>query len=83
MHPSSSFQDPSSADVARALQQLPRRQREVAILHYWLGFDLGEISRHLGVSVGTAKKALHRGRQRIAVILGEDYLKGESVADTG
>ena len=40
-------------DLARALAALPRRQREVVVLHYHLGLPVGEVAGTLGVSEGT------------------------------
>ena len=58
-----------AVDVARAIAALPRRQREALVLHYWLEFTVAEIAEVLGVSQGTVKSALHRGRRRLAQTL--------------
>jgi RNA polymerase sigma factor (sigma-70 family) len=42
-------------DLRRALGVLPRRQKEVAVLHYMLGLDVVEVARTLGVREGTVK----------------------------
>jgi RNA polymerase sigma-70 factor (ECF subfamily) len=52
-------------DLRRVVRRLPRRQREVVILHYYLDLGLDELARALGISQGTAKKALHRARETI------------------
>jgi RNA polymerase sigma-70 factor (ECF subfamily) len=59
-------------DVERALGTLPRRQREVTVLRYYLGMDVAEIARTLGVSDGTVKTQLFRARQALARELGEE-----------
>jgi RNA polymerase sigma-70 factor (ECF subfamily) len=59
-------------DVERALAQLSRRQREVTVLRYYLGMDLGEIAGTLGVAEGTVKTQLSRARRALAKLLGED-----------
>ncbi len=59
-------------DVERALAQLPRRQRQATVLRYYLGFDVAETARALGVSEGTIKTTLHRARHSMATALGEE-----------
>lgn len=59
-------------DVQRALARLPSRQREVTVLRYYLGMDVGEIAGTLGVNEGTVKTQLFRARRALATILGED-----------
>jgi RNA polymerase sigma-70 factor (ECF subfamily) len=55
--------------VREALRTLPRRQREVTVLRYYLGLDVREISEHLGVAEGTVKAMLFRARQSLATLL--------------
>lgn len=42
-----------------ALATLPRRQRQVVVLRYWLGLDQSEIAELLGIAVGTVKASTH------------------------
>ena len=72
--------DASTLDVRRALAGLPRRQREVTVLRYYGGFDVHEIATILAVSDGTVKTLLHRGRQRLAGVLGEGSMNGGEVS---
>ncbi len=73
-------QDPRSAigdserrtDVARALADLPRRQREVAVYHYFLDLPVAEIASVLQIPEGSVKSALHRARRGLAGALAED-----------
>jgi RNA polymerase sigma-70 factor (ECF subfamily) len=58
------------ADVSRAVRALPRRQREAAVLHYYLDLDVVEVARLLGVSEGTVKTNLFRARHKLALALG-------------
>jgi RNA polymerase sigma-70 factor (ECF subfamily) len=58
-------------DIQRSLARLPRRQRQATVLRYYLGMDVAEVAVALGVSEGTAKTALFRGRRALAVLLGE------------
>jgi RNA polymerase sigma factor (sigma-70 family) len=59
-------------DVEWALRRIPRRQREVTVLRYYLGMDVREIAETLGVSEGTVKTQLFRARRALAALLGED-----------
>ncbi len=57
--------------VRQALVALPRRQREVTALRYYLGLDVAEIAEWLGISDGTVKAMLFRARQTLAVALAD------------
>ena len=48
--------------VMAALADLPRRQRECAVLRYYLELSDGEIAEALGVAAGSVKSHLHRAR---------------------
>jgi RNA polymerase sigma factor (sigma-70 family) len=61
--------------VREALRQLPRRQREVTALRYYLGLDVAEIAERLDISTGTVKSLLFRARRALAAALGEDDLE--------
>ena len=56
-------------DVARALEALPRRQREVAVLRYLLEMSTAEVAATLGISEGTVKSSLARARAHLAEAL--------------
>jgi RNA polymerase sigma-70 factor (ECF subfamily) len=53
----------------RAIEALPRRQKESVVLHYYLGLDVKEVAWALGVSQGTVKTCLHRARRSIAAAI--------------
>ena len=59
-------------DVARALESLPRRQREVAVLRYLLEMNTAEVSAALGIAEGTVKSSLARARTHLAEALALD-----------
>jgi RNA polymerase sigma factor (sigma-70 family) len=59
-------------DVDRALAMLPRRQREVAVLRYYLQLDTREVASALEVGEGTVKSTLSRARAALAEALGID-----------
>jgi RNA polymerase sigma-70 factor (ECF subfamily) len=58
-------------DVARALADLPHRQREVTILRYYLGLNVAEIAETLELHEGTVKTSLFRARAALAAALEE------------
>ena len=58
-------------DLSRALEGLPRRQREAVVLHYYLGHGVADVAQVLGVTEGTIKTSLHRARKSLAIALGE------------
>jgi RNA polymerase sigma-70 factor (ECF subfamily) len=65
---SSSAAGPPSGDhidVARALESLPRRQREVAVLRYLLEMSTAEVASVLGIGEGTVKSSLSRVRAHL------------------
>jgi RNA polymerase sigma-70 factor, ECF subfamily len=61
----------SRVDIGRALADLPRRQREVTVLRYYLGWNVTEIARTLDLNEGTVKTSLFRARKALAAALGE------------
>ena len=57
------------ADLQQALLVLPARQREVVVLHHLSGLSVEDVAVTLGVSVGTVKSSLSRGRARLLDVL--------------
>jgi RNA polymerase sigma-70 factor, ECF subfamily len=51
-----------SRALAKALEALPFDQRNCIVLFDVQGYDYAEIARIMGVSVGTVKSRIHRGR---------------------
>jgi len=62
-------------DVTRALEALPRRQREATVLRYYLGMDVKEVAAVLRMSEGSAKTTLFRARRALSRALGEPDLE--------
>ena len=56
-------------DLRDAVATLPTRQREVVVLHYYLGYPVREIAGLLAVSEGNVKNALFRARASLATAL--------------
>src|SRR4051812_27804570 len=48
------------------VERLPARQRQAILLHYYADVSIEEIARLLRAPVGTVKRRLHDGRQRLA-----------------
>jgi RNA polymerase sigma-70 factor (ECF subfamily) len=57
-------------DVRDALRDLPPRQREVAVLHYYLDLRTADIAHAMGTSEGTVKSQLAKARAHLASTLG-------------
>jgi RNA polymerase sigma-70 factor (ECF subfamily) len=52
-------------DLIAAMRSLPSRQCEVIGLHYFGGYTIAETAEILDIEVGTAKKHLNRGLERL------------------
>jgi RNA polymerase sigma-70 factor (ECF subfamily) len=68
-------------DVERALSALPRRQREAAVLHYYLQMNTREVAEIMRTSEGTVKSTLFRARAALASAL--DVPDEEEANDRG
>jgi RNA polymerase sigma-70 factor (ECF subfamily) len=55
--------------VAAALATLPRRQRQVVVLHHLLDLPVREVASQLSMPVGTVKSRLARARSALAAQL--------------
>jgi RNA polymerase sigma factor (sigma-70 family) len=69
--------------VRAALAELPRREREVTVLRYYLGLDVHAIAQQLGLADGTVKALLFRARGRLAIALGETFPTTDTEARHG
>ena len=58
--------------LQRALQSLPDDQRTVIVLSDVQGMQYNEISETLGVSLGTVKSRLNRGRRKLRDFMREN-----------
>jgi RNA polymerase sigma-70 factor (ECF subfamily) len=59
--------------ISRALDCLPRRQREVVMLRDVEGWTTEEVSAALGITPGNQRVLLHRGRSQLRALL-QPYL---------
>jgi RNA polymerase sigma-70 factor (ECF subfamily) len=55
--------------VVEALRRLPVGQREVIALHHLADLPVADVAEALGISVGTVKSRLSRGRDALAAVL--------------
>jgi RNA polymerase sigma-70 factor (ECF subfamily) len=56
--------------LVKAMRSLPPNQRNALVLYYMLDRSVGDIAAEAGVSAGTVKSWLSRGRAGLAVALG-------------
>lgn len=63
---------PDHVALVTALWTLPEGQRVAIALHYFADLPIADVADTLGVSVGTVKSRLSRGRQALATALNED-----------
>jgi RNA polymerase sigma-70 factor (ECF subfamily) len=61
-----------------ALKSLPAEQRRVIFLAYFDGFSQSTIAEHLGWPLGTVKKRIRLGLQKLRDFLGQSELTRES-----
>ncbi|HEY3014711.1 MAG TPA: SigE family RNA polymerase sigma factor [Nocardioides sp.] len=62
---------PDHLILMAALEQLPRVQREAIAMHHLADLPVNEIAAALGISSGTVKARLARGRAALAQLLSE------------
>jgi RNA polymerase sigma factor (sigma-70 family) len=63
--------DPLS-EVMEALKHLSAKQRGAVVLHYYVGYPIAEIARIMGSTPSAVGVHLHRGRNRLRKLLGEE-----------
>lgn len=59
-------------DLARALAQLPQRQRETVVLHHLGGLPFTEVAAAVGSSADAARRASADGMRRLRELMGGD-----------
>lgn len=62
------------AHVVDALRTLPPNQRAAVVLRYEADLPVREIASRMGISAGTVRVHLHRGRNRLRTLLGSEEL---------
>jgi RNA polymerase sigma-70 factor (sigma-E family) len=58
--------------LAAALRQLPRRQREVLVLRYYADLSVAEIAQTLGIGPSNVRACASRGLAALAALIGEE-----------
>jgi RNA polymerase sigma-70 factor (ECF subfamily) len=69
------------SEVRLALQQLPPEQGQAILLCDLMELDYAEAARSLGISIGTVKSRIFRGREKLRQLLTREQLYG--VAGSG
>lgn len=59
--------------LREALMRLPDFQREALLLHYYYGFQDGEIGKMTGVSASTVKSRIRQGCAKLKKFLDNDF----------
>jgi RNA polymerase sigma-70 factor (sigma-E family) len=55
----------------RGIEELPRRQRQVVVLRYWLDLDVAEVASLLGIAPGTVKATTSHALARLRTEVGK------------
>jgi RNA polymerase sigma-70 factor (sigma-E family) len=71
---------PQHVVLMDAMRRIPMGQRQAIALHYLADLPIDEVASTLGVSVGTVKSRLSRGRTALASRLTESTLSGSAHA---
>jgi RNA polymerase sigma factor (sigma-70 family) len=61
--------DPERIDLYRALDALPRRQRNVVVLRFLADMPESAVAELLGCSIGTVKSSASRARAALRAVL--------------
>ena len=70
---------PEHVAITTALAHLNERQRRVVVLHHLADLSTAQIANELGVSEGTVKSQLARGRALLAELLDDEKEDGRRV----
>lgn len=62
---------PAESDVIRAVKALPRREREVVVMHYWGNLSAQEMAHALHIGRATVYRRLESARKRLKTELDE------------
>jgi RNA polymerase sigma-70 factor (ECF subfamily) len=62
---------PDTALIVTALRRLPETQRRALALHYLCDLSVEAVAAETGVSTGTVKSRLSRGRDALAAVMSE------------
>jgi DNA-directed RNA polymerase specialized sigma24 family protein len=62
--------DFEASELLDAVSRLPKRMREVVLMHYYLDIPVAEVSTSLRRPVGSIKRQLHEARKILGEALG-------------
>jgi RNA polymerase sigma factor (sigma-70 family) len=60
-----------ASELLDAVSRLPKRMREVVLMHYYLDIPLAEVALSLRRPVGSVKRQLHEARKALGQALGD------------
>jgi RNA polymerase sigma-70 factor (ECF subfamily) len=63
--------------LVAALRKLSPAQRAAVVLHYEADLPVAEVSRLMGISAATVKVHLHRGRNKLRALLGDEEVEDD------
>jgi DNA-directed RNA polymerase specialized sigma24 family protein len=66
---------PVSADLRRAIESLPPRQRAAIVLRHYLDLTVDDVAAVMRCTSGTVKSTLHDAHERLALLLGATYAR--------
>ena len=58
--------------MEHALQQLSPEQRDIILLRYYFGYPYSEIAKAMEIDENAARTRVHRIRQKLKTVLGDD-----------
>ena len=67
-----------SAEVRKAITELPPLQREALLLFEFEGLSLAEVASAVSADIGTVKARLHRARERLRKIFSHYFASAQS-----
>jgi len=72
---------PEENDVIREVKRLPRREREVVMMHYWGNLSAQEIAEALRIGRATVYRRLESAHKRLKIELEASNEKGDAAHD--
>lgn len=75
------WQRQRGAALLNALKSLPSEQRRAIVMAYFGGFSQSSIAEHLGWPLGTVKKRVRLGLQKLRAFLGQQKLTSETPSE--
>lgn len=70
------FDNPNDYDVFNAVMSLPKKERTVIHLFYYEDMAISDIAKLLKLKESAVKTRLHRARNKLKEILGDEWING-------